>query len=74
MATISGSVQIYNISDADMVKIFTFKEKDSTSFTFELSTMGISGSHTPPQISLTWTTLEGAEKVVELMKELQPHT
>jgi hypothetical protein len=72
MANISGTVQINNISDGDMVKIYEFKEKHNGDFTFQLSTSGPQGNQILPHITLSWTKIEGAEAVVQLMKELQP--
>jgi hypothetical protein len=71
MANISGTVNIQMISDRDMIKIYEFKEKHGSAFTFNIST-GMGGQNSAPHITLNWTKLEGAEAVVALMKELEP--
>jgi hypothetical protein len=71
VANVQGNVTIQSISDGDMIKIYAFKEKHGSNFTFHLST-GMGGQQNgPPQITLSWTKLEGAEAVVALMKELE---
>ena len=68
MANIQGSVILQQISDAEMVKIYQFKEKHAASFTFSLAT----GSNSQPMVTLSWNKLEGAEAVYGLVRELQP--
>jgi hypothetical protein len=68
LATISGSANLQNLSDEDMVKLYSFKEKHKAKFTFRLD----SSNTTPaPSAVLGWTNLESLELLVHLVKDLQ---
>jgi len=74
LANVNGTVQINTISDAEMVKLYSFKEKHGSKFNFLMSTSMPTGgqSQVAPHVTLAWSTLEGMDAVVELIKELQP--
>ena len=65
MATFNGSLQINSISDAEMVKIYSFKERHGAVLNFNLST-----ASNGPTMYINWTKLEGAEALITLLKEL----
>jgi hypothetical protein len=48
MANITGTVNIQSISDRDMVKIYEFKEKHGSAFTFSITT-GMGGQQADPK-------------------------
>jgi hypothetical protein len=75
MAIISGSVQLNQLNDADMAKVFEFKAAHEGKFNFDFHTPQ-PGQYNPApgvnNVTIGWSTIEGLDLTSELVKELLP--
>lgn len=69
MASCSGTVSFSQLSDADVIKLYSFKEKHKIHF--QLVAPASNNNTALPSVNMTWSNIEGLEQILELAKELQ---
>jgi hypothetical protein len=73
MAAISGTVQLNQLNDVDMAKIFAFKGAHENKFSFDFHTPQPGQYQPTPNVntvSLGWSTIEGLDLINGFVKEL----
>ncbi len=73
MAMVNGTVQLNQLNDADMAKVFEFKAAHEGKFSFDFHPPQ-PGQYNPPtganMVTLGWTTVEALDLIDAFVKEL----